>query len=140
MPDRGFIGKLGLGGIRPASEDKRRRPLLSSGGDWFSFSSRGELPQPSQRTRKDGPPTPASRYLSKGTRYRDPSLGAARLRVRLRCLRMTINSCRSLDSGARNNFLGESSGPYIWGKEKNTPGISGVKGSWSGGRLGPCGA
>jgi hypothetical protein len=27
------------------------------------------------------------------------------------------------DSGI-NRFLGESSGPYIWGKEKHTPGVS----------------
>jgi hypothetical protein len=32
---------------------------------------------------------------------------------------------RRKDSGTRNCFLGESSGPYIWGKEKCTLGISG---------------
>jgi len=29
---------------------------------------------------------------------------------------------RHKDSGTRNCFLGETSGPYIWGKEKHTPG------------------
>ncbi len=32
------------------------------------------------------------------------------------------------DSGARNCFLGESSGPYIWGKKKCTPGSWGRQG------------
>ena len=35
---------------------------------------------------------------------------------------------RREDSGTRNDFLGESSGPYIWGKEKRAPGISGSQG------------
>jgi hypothetical protein len=33
---------------------------------------------------------------------------------------------------ARNRFLGETWGPYIWGKEKHTPGISGSQGVLSG--------
>ena len=33
------------------------------------------------------------------------------------------------DSGTRNHFLGGTSGPYIWGKEKHTPGISGSQGN-----------
>ena len=35
---------------------------------------------------------------------------------------------RRKDSGTRNYFLGETSGPYIWGKEKCTLGISGRQG------------
>jgi hypothetical protein len=68
-------------------------------------------------------------------KYRDPSLGVARLRARLRCLRMTISKrrlCRSLDSVTRNDFLGEDSGVYIWGKENCTPGISGSQGDLEG--------
>jgi hypothetical protein len=64
-------------------------------------------------------------------KYRVPSLGVARLRVRLRCLRMTINHrrlCRSLDSVTRNDFLGEDSGVYFWEKENCTPVISGSQG------------
>jgi len=32
---------------------------------------------------------------------------------------------RRKDYGTRNYFLGESSGPYFWGKKKHTPGILG---------------
>ena len=31
---------------------------------------------------------------------------------------------RRKDSGTRNCFFGDTSGPYIWGKENHTPGIS----------------
>jgi hypothetical protein len=71
---------------------------------------------------------------------------------RLRCLRMTIVGVLGLaegggedrahwspDSATRRfwnakRFLGETSGPYIWGKENSTPGISGSQGDveWSG--------
>src|SRR5277367_986582 len=69
--------------------------------------------------------------------YRDPSLGAARLRARLRCLRMTIRErrlYRSPDSAMRNDFLGEDSGVYFWGTENSTPGFSGSRGRF--GRVG----
>ena len=36
---------------------------------------------------------------------------------------------RRKDSGTRNDFLGENSGPYILGKKKCTPGISGRQGN-----------
>jgi hypothetical protein len=46
------------------------------------------------------------------------------------------------DSGTRNDFLGGTSGPYIWGKEKCTPGSLGRQGNplRVGRALVPCGA
>src|SRR5580700_798589 len=72
---------------------------------------------------------PTSLPFHVATRYRDPSLGVARLRVRLRCLRMTINRCRGLDSGSRNDFFGEVRGPIL-GEGEQYSGISGSQGSW----------
>ena len=69
--------------------------------------------------------------------YRDPSLGVARLRARLRCLRMTIRErrlYRSPDSAMRNDFLGEDFGVYFWGTENCTPGFSVTQGRF--GRVG----
>jgi hypothetical protein len=42
---------------------------------------------------------------------------------------MALLILRRKDSGTRNCFLGEISGPYIWGKEKCTPGSLGRQGS-----------
>jgi hypothetical protein len=65
-------------------------------------------------------------------KYRDPSLGVARLRARLRCLRMTINRrrlYRSLDSAMRNDFLGEGCGAlHLGGRRTVLLGLRGVKG------------
>jgi hypothetical protein len=50
------------------------------------------------------------------------------------------------DSGARNCFLGESSGPYCWGRRNVLRGVRGVKGAgqefppYKCGSLAPCGA
>ena len=44
---------------------------------------------------------------------------------------MGLLMLRRKDSGTRNCFLGESSGPYIWGKEKCTPGSLGRQGGTS---------
>lgn len=38
---------------------------------------------------------------------------------------MDLLILRRKDSRTRNHFLGDTSGPYIWGKEKHTPGVSG---------------
>jgi hypothetical protein len=59
-------------------------------------------------------------------KYRDPSLGVARLRARLRCLRMTIGKrrlCRSLDSVTRNDFLGEDYGALHLGEGELYAGV-----------------
>ena len=69
-------------------------------------------------------------------KYRDPSLGVARLGARLRCLRMTISKRRlgrSLDSVTRNNFLGGNCGALLLGGRRNVRwGFRGVKGIWGG--------
>jgi hypothetical protein len=64
-------------------------------------------------------------FLSKRTTYRDPSWGVARARA-TPLFRMTIykaddhrtHGCGivALIPGARNDFLGEPSGPCIWGR------------------------
>jgi hypothetical protein len=68
--------------------------------------------------------------------YRDPSLGVARCRARLRCLRMTVNNrrlYRSLNSATRNDFLGEDYGALrLGGRRTVLRGLRGVKGIWSG--------
>jgi hypothetical protein len=60
--------------------------------------------------------------------YRDPSLGVARLRARLRRLRMTISKrrlCRSPDSVTQNDFLGEDCGALHLGEGELYAGVFG---------------
>ena len=79
-------------------------------------------------------------FLVLRNKYRDPSLGVARLRARLRCLRMTIGFLGvakdsrehilhvvSLALSRETISLGKT-GVYIWGKENCTPGFSGSQG------------
>src|SRR5580704_19688822 len=83
---------------------------------------------------------PTSLPFHVATRYRDPSWGVARLRPLLRCLRMTINRCRGLDSGSRNDFFGEVRGPTSWGRRTDSADFGESRELGRGEGLVPCGA
>jgi hypothetical protein len=100
----------------------------------------GECPRASLGTSGGSLVLPTSLPFHVATRYRDPSLGVARLRVRLRCLRMTINRCRGLDSGSRNDFFGEVRGPTSWGRRTDSADFGESRELGRGEGLVPCGA